>query len=70
MTSNRVQHRFFAHAREMPLSLRDAHSREIYAKIAAKLYEKVEHLEWASITHFVIKKERAVTHHRQLQANA
>ncbi|XP_018405038.1 PREDICTED: uncharacterized protein K02A2.6-like [Cyphomyrmex costatus] len=46
----------FVRAREVPLALRDAYAKEIEAKIASGFYEKVQHSEWASPTHVVVKK--------------
>jgi len=46
----------FSRAREVPLALRDAYAKEIEAKIASGFYEKVQHSEWVSSTHVVVKK--------------
>lgn len=46
----------FAKARDVPLALRDQYAKEIDAKIASRVYERVEYLEWASPTHIVAKK--------------
>ncbi|XP_024868818.1 uncharacterized protein K02A2.6-like [Temnothorax curvispinosus] len=46
----------FARAREIPLALRETYAREIDAKLAQGFYKRVEHSEWASTTHIVMKK--------------
>lgn len=46
----------FARAREILLALRDTYIKEIDKKLASEFYRKVEHSEWASTTHIVMKK--------------
>ncbi|XP_018399992.1 PREDICTED: uncharacterized protein K02A2.6-like [Cyphomyrmex costatus] len=46
----------FARAREIPVALRGTYAKEIDSKLASGFYKRVEHSEWASTIHIVMKK--------------
>ncbi|XP_037930881.1 uncharacterized protein K02A2.6-like [Teleopsis dalmanni] len=50
----------FARPREVPMALKDAYGKEIDRKIQLGHYKRVDHSEWASITHIVAKKNGGI----------